>query len=149
MAAVSGRRRFRFRDLWRALPGDVMGVMVMRICGIRAPTGRAEVDGVTVLLVEDPRVQRWFRIHPVRNISAQTVGRYVFSRERMSEDLLSHESEHIRQWERWGPLFLAVYLASSGLAFLRRKRPYVDNHFEAAARRRCERDAARRAGTQS
>ncbi len=131
-------RHPRNRDLWRGIPGDIMGLMVMRGCGIAAPTSQVESGEVTALLVEDPRVERWFRIHlmPVR---AQTVGNYIFARETVSPAILAHECEHIRQWERFGPFFLAAYLGSSALAFLRGRRPYWDNHFEAAARASADR----------
>lgn len=135
------KRPLRFRDLWRAMPGDLMGLMVMRGCGIAAPTREVRAGDVTAVLVEDARVQRWFRIHlmPVR---AQTIGRYVFAREPVSAEILAHECEHIRQWERFGPFFLVVYLGSSAVAFLRGRKPYWDNHFEAAARARSERETA-------
>jgi len=134
-------RPIRLRDLWRAFPGDLMGLMVMRGCGIDAPTRQVRSGDVTAVMVEDPRVERWFRIHlmPVR---AQTVGRHVFAREPVSAEVLAHECEHIRQWERFGPFFLVVYLCSSAIAFLRGGRPYWDNHFEAAARTRSERETA-------
>jgi hypothetical protein len=134
-------RPVRLRDLWRALPGDLMGLMVMRGCGIAAPTRQVQAGDVRAVLVEDPRVRRWFRIHlmPVR---AQTVGCYIFARERVSVEILAHECEHIRQWERFGPFFLMVYLGSSAMAFLRGRRPYWDNRFEAAARSRADREMA-------
>lgn len=129
----------RKRDLWRGVPGDIMGLMVMRSCGIDAPSREVEHGGITAHLVEDPRVGRWFRIH-LMPVTAQTVGNYVFAREAISPADLAHECEHVRQWERFGPLFLAAYLGSSGLAFVRGRRPYWDNHFEAAARERSQRE---------
>ena len=44
-----------------------------------------------------------------------------------------HEQVHVRQYERWGPLFGPAYLASSLLQWLRGRRPYMDNHFERQA----------------
>ena len=46
----------------------------------------------------------------------------------------SHEAVHVRQYERWGPLFFLAYPASSLIQLLRGKRPYLDNHFELQAR---------------
>ncbi len=134
-------RPFRVRNLWRALPGDLLGLMVMRGCGISGPTREVVSGDVTAVLVEDPRIRRWFRAHllPVR---AQTLGRYVFSRDALPPEILAHECEHIRQWERFGPLYLALYFASSAAALFRGGRPYWDNRFEAAARARSERDRA-------
>ena len=45
----------------------------------------------------------------------------------------SHELVHVRQYERWGPLFFLAYPASSLIALLRGQRPYWDNVFEVAA----------------
>ena len=44
-----------------------------------------------------------------------------------------HEQVHVRQYERWGPLFLPAYFASSLVQLLRGRRPYLDNHFEREA----------------
>ena len=45
----------------------------------------------------------------------------------------AHEQVHVRQYERWGPLFVPLYLASSGWQWLRGGCPYRDNHFEREA----------------
>lgn len=44
-----------------------------------------------------------------------------------------HEHVHVRQYERWGPLFIPLYLASSLLELVRGGDPYLDNHFEREA----------------
>jgi hypothetical protein len=125
------------RDLWRSLPGDLIGRFVMAGCGIATPTGEYDAGDVRAVLVEDPRVARWFRAHAIP-VQAQTLGRYVFSRGPMSPVILAHEVEHIRQWERFGPFYLLFYFCSSALALARGRRPYWDNAFEVAARRRSE-----------
>ncbi len=128
-------RPFRFRDLWRALPGDLLGMVVMRGCGIPAPTREARSGDMTAVLIEDPRVERWFRAHmiPVR---AQTLGRYVFAPGPIPPEILAHEFEHIRQWERYGPFYLTFYFGASAVALMRGRRAYWDNGFELAARSR-------------
>ena len=45
-----------------------------------------------------------------------------------------HEHAHVRQYERWGPFFLPLYFASSGLALLGGGKAYRDNAFERQAR---------------
>jgi hypothetical protein len=134
-------RQVRFRDLWRTLPGDLLGMIVMRGCGIDAPTRQVEADDVTAVLVEDPRVRRWFRAHLIP-IRAQTLGRYVFALKPVQDDILAHECEHIRQWERFGPFYLPLYFGSSAAEFLRGGRPYWDNAFEVVALGRAERETA-------
>jgi hypothetical protein len=48
-----------------------------------------------------------------------------------------HERAHVRQYERWGPLFLPLYAASSLWQAMRGRRMYWDNHFERQARDAC------------
>lgn len=143
IGAVRARldRPFRWRDLWRALPGDLLGLVVMRGCGIPAPTREVRSGEMTAVLIEDPRVERWFRAHmiPVR---AQTLGRYVFAPGPIPPDILAHEFEHIRQWERYGPFYLTLYFGASAFALLRGRRAYWDNDFELAARARSDRETA-------
>ena len=45
----------------------------------------------------------------------------------------THERVHVRQCERWGPLFIPAYLLASLLIRLRGGRPYEDNPFEREA----------------
>jgi hypothetical protein len=107
-----------------------MGLMIMRGCGIAAPT-------------RSVRVGRWFRVN-LMPVQAQTLGRYVFARGTVSPQILAHECEHIRQWERFGPLYLATYLGSSAVARLRGGLPYWDNYFEVAARKKADDEMAAR-----
>jgi hypothetical protein len=123
------------RDAWRVLPGDLLGFMVMRGSGVPRPNRVAKVGDVTAFVVEDPKVGRYLDL-ALMPIHAQAVGRFVFCREPMDARTLTHESEHIRQWRRFGPLFLPAYFASSGMALLRGRHPYSANRFEEAARRR-------------
>ncbi len=53
------------------------------------------------------------------------------------EELLSigpHERVHVRQYERWGPMFFLAYGASGIWQLLRGRSAYWDNHFEVQAR---------------
>ena len=49
----------------------------------------------------------------------------------------NHEHVHIRQYERWGPLFLPAYAASSLRCLIRRQDPYYANRFEREAYGTC------------
>jgi hypothetical protein len=66
--------------------------------------------------------------------SAMTLGHVVLAR---NPDLLlitrAHERVHVRQCERWGPLFIPAYLTASVWAWLTGRRPYRDNFFERQA----------------
>ena len=44
-----------------------------------------------------------------------------------------HEHVHVRQYERWGPLFLPIYITASLVLWLRGRDPYLNNPFEREA----------------
>ena len=49
------------------------------------------------------------------------------------ESIRPHEWVHVRQYERWGPLFLPAYLLSSALLWIAGRNPYWENPFEVEA----------------
>ncbi len=49
------------------------------------------------------------------------------------ESVRSHEWVHVRQYERWGPLFLPAYLLCSAVLWLSGRNPYWENPFEVEA----------------
>ena len=66
--------------------------------------------------------------------SAMTLGHVVLGRDELLLDLTrDHERVHVRQCERWGPLFLPAYLLASAYVFVRGGRAYRDNPFEREA----------------
>jgi hypothetical protein len=66
--------------------------------------------------------------------SAMTLGHVVLGRDQWALDWTrEHERVHVRQCERWGPLFLPAYGISSAVAVLRGKSAYLDNRFEREA----------------
>ncbi|HET6250644.1 MAG TPA: hypothetical protein VFE47_23350 [Tepidisphaeraceae bacterium] len=66
--------------------------------------------------------------------SAMTLGHVVIGRDEQSLDLSrSHERVHVRQCERWGPLFIPAYLLASLMLWRRGGRAYLDNPFEREA----------------
>lgn len=72
----------------------------------------------------------------VAGASAVTFGHTVLGR--TAEDLASsraHELVHVRQYERWGPLFVPAYLACWLVLRLVGRHPYFDNPFEVEAYR--------------
>lgn len=75
---------------------------------------------------------RWPLISP--RINAITLGHVILgvSREMLAE-LREHENVHVRQYERWGPLFVPAYGLSSLWQLLRGRDPYLENHFERQA----------------
>ncbi len=67
---------------------------------------------------------------------AITFGHVVLSVDELDEDTMQHELVHVRQYERWGPVFVPAYLAASALARARGGHHYLDNAFERQARAR-------------
>lgn len=66
--------------------------------------------------------------------SAMTLGHVVLGRDEVSlESSRSHELGHVRQAERWGPLFLPAYVAASLWAVVTGGHLYYDNWFERTA----------------
>ena len=65
---------------------------------------------------------------------AITFGHVVLGVDRLDEGVMRHELIHVRQYERWGPLFIPAYLIASLIAFVRHRHPYRENPFEIAAR---------------
>ena len=49
------------------------------------------------------------------------------------ESIRLHEWVHVRQYERWGPLFIPAYLISSALLWVAGRNPYWENPFEKEA----------------
>ena len=74
------------------------------------------------------------RIRPHLKLDAMTIGHVIIGRNRESlTRCRSHEHVHVRQYERWGPLFPLLYLLASAAALLRGMDPYRDNRFEQEA----------------
>jgi hypothetical protein len=97
-----------------------------------APKLRAGVLEVTL----EPRRRPRDQVDLVLPFVAVTLGHVVIARSTADQRRLrAHESIHVAQYERWGPLFLVAYPAESMLQFLLGRRPYLDNRFEVQARR--------------
>ena len=66
--------------------------------------------------------------------SAITFGHTILARDEASLDFCrEHEHVHVRQYERWGPLFLPAYLLCSLVLWLRGRDAYRENPFEREA----------------
>ncbi len=99
--------------------GLFTGGRVQRRCGIIEFSGGA----VTWLL-------RRYPLHP----AAMTLGHVVLGQCPTTLDSCrTHELVHVRQYERWGPLFVPAYLACSAVIWIRGGDAYRDNPFEREA----------------
>jgi hypothetical protein len=61
--------------------------------------------------------------------------------------LRTHEHVHVRQYERWGPLFLVAYPLASVMMLSCGRRPYLDNPFEVEAYQFADADAPANRGS--
>lgn len=115
------------RRLW-ALPNSLIGLLLGLLL---LPLGARlrVVDGVLEIaaLPRAPR-RRW-------PFAAITFGHVIVGTHALELNRLrAHERVHVRQCERWGPLFLPAYLLAGAWQGLRGRRPYWDNPFEVEAR---------------
>lgn len=75
-------------------------------------------------------------MYPPMPVAAITLGHVVLAQTTADLDATRpHERVHVRQYERWGPLFPVLYLLASVIAMLRGGDAYRDNRFEWEARR--------------
>ncbi len=121
------------RYLW-ALPVTLLGVLIALVaCGSGGVLYR--VDGVVEAAGGWPArvLHRGFPFSGA--VAAITLGHVVVA---VSVAALAatrrHERAHVRQFERWGVLFLLLYPLASFFAWLHGGHPYRDNYFECEAR---------------
>lgn len=137
-ACRRGARQVRFARLaivlglvW-AFPWTLLGLGVGLLglatggwCRRRGRVVEFHGGGVTWLLERAP-------VRP----SAMTLGHTVLGRTpEMLDRAREHELVHVRQYERWGLLFVPAYLLASLGVWLQGKHAYYDNPFEREAYR--------------
>ncbi len=119
------------RRAWAA-PTTLVGLLLGGLAlvtggGVRREAEALEFHGGALRLIP--------KLTPV-HAKAMAIGHAIVAvDERTLHAYRDHEMIHVRQAERWGPLFLPAYLAASGWAWLRGGHFYLDNWFEADARR--------------
>ncbi len=116
------------RVLW-ASPNSIIG-LVFGLLLLPVGARFRRVDGVLEIaaLRQRPR-RRW-------PFAAITFGHVIVGTHAQElERLRDHERVHVKQCERWGPLFLPAYLLAGAWQWARGRRAYWDNPFEVEARR--------------
>ncbi len=80
-------------------------------------------------------VRAFLRIWPPGGFaSAMTLGHTILGQDLDALDRCrDHEHVHVRQYERWGPLFLPAYLLCSLVLWIRGRDFYRENPFERQA----------------
>ena len=133
-SVVRPKRLGLLRYLW-ASPNTAVGlafVLPTLLTGGRARwhTGVLEMHG---------GLTRWFLVKPVGRVlpggaAAMALGHVVLGLDAQTlAATRDHERVHVRQCERWGPLFLPAYGLSSALAWWRGDDAYRENRFEREA----------------
>ncbi len=121
--------------LWKytwAAPTTMVGLVagVLTLCSggrVQRRRGTLEFHGGFSSWLAD----RW-------RFSAMTLGHVIVGRDAWClEFCRDHEQAHVRQVERWGPVFIPAYLLASVLAWRRGEHYYRDNWFERDAQRAC------------
>ena len=69
----------------------------------------------------------------LRNWLAITIGHWIFAWRPLDAAELAHELTHVRQWQRYGLLFIPRYLRASRAAATAGRDSYRDNVFERQA----------------
>ncbi len=122
-----------WRYLW-PLPWTVAGIVAASLAALAGARWQVRQG---VLEVHGGWVARCCgRLPPDCRFDAITVGHVILGIDACCLELArAHEHVHVRQYERWGPLFVPAYLASSAWQWVRGAAPYRDNRFEREAYR--------------
>ncbi len=109
------------------LPYTLVGIGIGLILG-----GRFQrVEGV--IEIHGPHIAAALRRFVVPAL-AMTFGHVVFGQTAAALDITrSHERVHVRQYERWGIVFVPAYLLASAFLYLRGRDGYRENPFEVEA----------------
>lgn len=127
------------RPPWRALallwagPGTLLGLALLLLARASGGAGRRHRGTLEACGGALAPVMRWMS-HGAWVVEAFTLGHVILARDAaLLEEHRAHERRHVRQWERWGPLFLPAYLAFGLWARLRGRDAYRANRFEREA----------------
>jgi len=123
--------------LW-AFPTTAIGLLFVPLALIGRDGGMAIVEGV--LELHGGLVRSFLRRCTTLpgGACAMTLGHVVLGQDRQLLDATrAHERIHVRQTERWGPLFLPAYAIASLIAWWRGGSAYRDNVFEREAYDAC------------
>ncbi len=119
--------------LW-ALPTTCVGLLFVPL----ALVSRGKLQLVNGVLEIHGGAVRWSLLNCVPlegGASAMTLGHVVIGLDPAALDRTrAHERVHVRQAERWGPLFIPAYLLAAAWQRLRGRDSYHDNPFERQAR---------------
>ena len=124
---------FRLLAYFWAMPTTTIGIVL----GAPALISGGRMQWIDGVLEIHGGFVRYFLTHCTLldgGASAMTLGHAVLGLNAAALDASRrHERVHVRQCERWGPLFLPAYGIASCIIKLRGGDPYMDNPFEREA----------------
>ncbi|MCE2800622.1 MAG: hypothetical protein LW724_13875 [Planctomycetaceae bacterium] len=122
-----------WRYLWPS-PYTLLGLLVffIPIRGARSLLVHRGTIGVI-----GPAIERLLvRVPIIGGAAAMTFGHSILAKDRDTfYSTWDHERVHVDQYQRWGLLFVPMYLGAGLWLKIRGKDPYWDNPFEIEARR--------------
>ena len=115
-----------------ASPYSLVGLLFVLPALLLGATARVN-DGT--LEVAGGRFGLWLSSFPrVLRFSAVTMGHVILGESHaLLASVSAHEHVHVRQYERWGILFVPVYCGASLMQLLRGRSPHFANRFEREA----------------
>lgn len=119
------------RYAWAA-PATMLGLLLSLVAVGLGARCRV-VDGA--IEVAGGRLSRLLHLLPrFFRFEAITMGHVIIGMDHaLLAQLRPHERIHVRQYERWGALFIPLYLISSLMQMLIGRDPYLHNRFEREA----------------
>lgn len=122
----------RLAKYFWAAPYSLLGLLFGLLAVLLGATGRRAGGALEFGGGALGRLLRW--LPPRLSFSAITFGHVILGVDHSTlAEMREHEQVHVRQYERWGPLYVPAYLISSLVEFLRGRNPYRDNYFERQA----------------
>ena len=120
-----------FKYGW-AFPNTLIGLLI-GVVALMLGARFQLIEGV--LEFHGGLLARWLAKIPVLNrFVAITLGHTILGKNaEVLNAFRAHEQVHVRQYERWGILFIPAYIVLSMWAMMRGKKPYLENRFEREA----------------
>ncbi len=130
-----------------AAPCSLIGLTVAAAMAALTTVNWQVIDGVVEICPAPSRLAKRKSVFAACPFAAITFGHVVagVSLEELAR-LRAHEHAHVRQYERWGALFLLAYPAAGAWQLLRGRRAHRDNPFEIEARNAEQRVQQRKPG---
>ena len=111
------------------------------------PSGETDAPAPAHRLIVLPFLRRFGQRFFLKDWLAITIWRFIFAWRPLDKAELTHELQHVRQWQQNGLRFVPRYFAASHEARAHGGDQYRDNRFEVEARAAA--DAVRKSQTES